>query len=98
MPAPSATGTAARVRSEHFGPDVRLVRNQLADGDAASLVAAPDGTCLTAPVGEGTVVAATYDGAPAALVLRPAAGDTQVVDLYLCGQDEATRSITLTAR
>ena len=54
-------------------------------------------TCLVAPVGEGTVLAATYDGAAAALVLRLPAGDTQVVDLYLCGQTAPLRSITLTA-
>jgi hypothetical protein len=40
---------------------------------------------------------ATYDEAPAYLVLRPAAGDTQVVDLYLCGDTTPRRSITLTA-
>jgi len=94
----AASGDATRVRGDHFGQDVRRVRNQLAGGDAQSLVAAPDATCLPTPVGDGTVVAATYDGAPAALVLRPPAGDTQVVDLFLCGQDEAARSITLTAR
>jgi hypothetical protein len=42
------------------------------------------------------VLAATYDAAAAALVLRPPTGDTQVVDLYLCGQDTPLRSITLT--
>ena len=81
----------------HFGADVRLVRSQLGGDDAKGFAAAPEPTCLPAPVGEGTVLAVDYDGAAAALVLRPPAGDTQVVDLYLCGQTSPRRSITLTA-
>jgi hypothetical protein len=91
-------GDAARIRPDHFGADVRRVRSRIDGGDAKSYSAVPDTACLPAPVGEGTVIAATYDGAPAALVLRPPAGDTQVVDLYLCGQTAPLRSITLTAR
>ncbi len=93
-----AHGNAARIRGDHFGADVRAVRNRIEAGDAKSFSAAPDATCLPGPIGEGTVVAATYNGAPSALVLRPPAGDTQVVDLYLCGETTALRSITLTAR
>ena len=37
------------------------------------------------------------DGSPAVLVYRPVRGDTQVVDLFLCGRRDATRSITLPA-
>jgi hypothetical protein len=87
---------AARIRSNHFGPDVRRIRDGLDDGDAKNFSAAPGASCLVAPVGPGTVLAATYDAAAAALVLRPPTGDTQVVDLYLCGQDTPLRSITLT--
>ena len=47
-----------------------------------------------ADFGDGLAVGATYDGTPAALVLRQPAGDVQVVDLYLCGTTEPTRSIT----
>ncbi len=97
--APEAmAGNVAHIRKAHFGEDVRLVRSQLGGEDAKGFAAAPEPTCLPAPVGEGTVLAVDYDGAAAALVLRPPAGDTQVVDLYLCGQTSPQRSITLTAR
>jgi hypothetical protein len=91
-------GNVAHIRADHFGADVRLVRSQLGGEDAKGFAAAPDTACLPAPVGEGTVLAVEYDGAAAALVLRPPAGDTQVVDLYLCGHTSPQRSITLTAR
>jgi hypothetical protein len=93
----AAAGDVARIREAHFGADVRLVRSRLGDDDAKGFSAAPDSGCLPAPVGEGTVLAVEYDGAAAALVLRPPAGDTQVVDLYLCGRTSPQRSITLTA-
>ncbi len=62
--------------------------------DAASAYAAP--TCATTAFGAGVALAATYDGAPAVLVLREPAGDVQVVDVYVCDTTEPTRSITLT--
>ena len=87
-----------RIRSGHFGADVRAARNALGQPqpDAIAEFGAPASTCAAGIAGEGTVVAATYDGAAAALVLRPAAGDVQVVDLYLCDTTEPARSITLT--
>jgi hypothetical protein len=87
-----------RIRSDEFGPDVRRARNQLADESAQALVEYPAEGCLAVSVEPGSeVVATTYDAAPAALVLRPPSGDVQVVDLYLCGDLEPLRSITLTA-
>lgn len=64
-----------------------------ADDDAAfdALV------CDFATPGHGYAVPVRYDGARAWLVFRKPAGDSQVVDLYLCGSDEPTRSITLPA-
>jgi len=86
-----------RIRSDEFGPDVRRARNQL-EGGSAALVEYPADGCLAVSVEPGSeVVATTYDAAPAALVLRPPSGDVQVVDLYLCGDVEPRRSITLTA-
>ena len=78
---------------------MRRVRHQVElDGDTAALFEYPASGCLAATVDPGSkVVAATYDAAPAALVLRPPSGDVQVVDLYLCGDVEPRRSITLTA-
>jgi hypothetical protein len=87
-----------RIRSDEFGPDVRRARNQLADESAQALVEYPAEGCLAVSVEPGSeVVATTYDAAPAALVLRPPSGDVQVVDLYLCGDLEPRRSITLMA-
>jgi hypothetical protein len=98
--APSADGGAAgpafRVHSESFGSDVRRLRTRLLEDRPSSLLESePD--CLSADVGDGAVVAVTYDGAPAALVLRTPSGAVQVVDLYLCGDAAPRRSITLTA-
>jgi hypothetical protein len=91
------TKNTLRIRSDEFGPDVRRARNQL-EGGSAALLEYPAEGCLAVSVEPGSeVVATTYDAAPAALVLRPPSGDVQVVDLYLCGDLEPRRSITLTA-
>ncbi len=100
-PSDDATSGAAkstfRIRSDEFGPDVRRARNEL-EGGSAALLEYPAEGCLAVSVEPGSeVVATTYDAAPAALVLRPPSGDVQVVDLYLCGDLEPRRSITLTA-
>jgi hypothetical protein len=92
-----AAGKAFQIRSESFGSDVRQARRQLLLDDKAALLEYPAPTCLTTDVGAGDVVAATYDGAAAAIVLRAPSGDVQVVDLYLCGDSTPRRSITLTA-
>ena len=55
------------------------------------------GKCLTADLGRGRWIAVRYDGAPGVLVYRPVRGDTQVVDLFLCGDAAPTRSVTLPA-
>ena len=100
-PSDGASGAAKstfRIRSDEFGPDVRRARNQLEGTNPQALVEYPAEGCLAVGVEPGSeVVATTYDAAPAALVLRPPSGDVQVVDLYLCGDLEPRRSITLTA-
>jgi hypothetical protein len=48
--------------------------------------------------GAGERVAATWDGLPAVVVLRPPTAGRQVVDVYLCGSDEAVATTTLAAR
>lgn len=47
--------------------------------------------------GAGRFVPVTYDGRPAVVVLRRPQGDTQVTDVFLCGDTEPTRTITLPA-
>lgn len=53
--------------------------------------------CDVGDIGPGRLVPVRYDGERAWLVFRHAEGDAQVVDLFLCGADEPTRSITLSA-
>jgi hypothetical protein len=87
-----------QIRSAHFGQDVRRARSTASARGPQGFVAYPpaDG-CLGVDPGSGSLLPVSYDGAPAYLVLRPPAGDTQVVDLYLCGDTASRRSITLTA-
>jgi hypothetical protein len=100
VPAPSAERAAAapvRIRAAHFGADVQRARSKEgtsgSDDNTMGMFMAP--VCPVGDVGPGTAIAATYDGTPAYLVLRPPAGDSQVVDLYVCGTDEPARTITL---
>jgi len=51
--------------------------------------------CDVGDLGRGYVVPVKYDGERAWLVFRKPEGESQVVDLFLCGQDQPTRSITL---
>lgn len=88
---PGEFGAAAlRLRDQA----VRLARFVAVDGTAASVAKA---RCRGRDWGTGRVVPIRYDGSPAVLVYRAPRGDTQVVDLYLCGRDDASRSITLPA-
>lgn len=63
-------------------------------GDATSAAGA---TCLSDAWGEGTFVPVRYAGTPAVLVFRRATGDTQLADLFLCGDSEPRRSVKLPA-
>jgi hypothetical protein len=68
-------------------------RSELSDGPAAAFSG-----CRSARWGEGAFVPVQYGRAPAVLVLRREAGDTQVADLFLCGETDPVRSVTLPAR
>lgn len=83
------------VRSQHFSADA--LRGRALLDDRAFLADQPK-TCADVPTGSDAVagiVAAEYQGAPAALVYRPVAGTSQVVDLYVCGTPRPIRSTTL---
>lgn len=96
-------GYAFKLTPDDFGDKaVRLQRRQLdqrhLDHDAgAALDARAKARCAAGEWGAGRVVVVRYDGSLGALVYRAPRGDTQVADLYLCGRDEPTRSITLSA-
>lgn len=67
--------------------------------DASSLRrAAKQSVCEPGDWGRGRFLAVVYDGTPGWMVLRPPAGDTQVADLFLCGSEQAVRSVTLPVR
>ncbi len=101
-------GPLLRLSSDRFGAQVRRVAGAPAAlaGDAgASMSTNSDSSAArellkacAVPDVPGRTVAVRYDGQRGVLVYRPAKGDTQVVDLYLCGSDEPTRSITLPER
>ena len=100
-----------RLTSERFGPQVRRLQSQeraaaLYGTTTSQSDARPErdeldafgASCSTEGWGAGRRVAVRYDGDLGALVFRRAHGETQVVDLYLCGSDEPARSVTLPAR
>ena len=93
-----AAKSTFRIRSDEFGPDVRRARNQL-EGGSAALVEYPAEGCLAVSVEPGER-GRRHDvrrrSRPPWSCARPS-GDVQVVDLYLCGDLEPRRSITLTA-
>ena len=101
--APDPTSeSAARVDSRSFGTRVLQLRQQRAvldrDLDSGAFLTQSKARCIGRDAGAGAAVPIRYDGTPAVLIYRPPRGDTQVVDLYLCGRDEVVRSITLPAR
>jgi hypothetical protein len=99
-----------RLDSERFGTQVTRLqggdRARMTNGATSALrdwreyAAGLDADAATCPArgwGRGSVVPVRYDGRPGLLVFRKVRGDTQVVDLFLCGADELERSITLPA-
>ena len=62
------------------------------------LRAAVQDVCDPGDWGKGGYVPVLYDRAPGWVVIRPEQGDSQVVDLFLCGSEQAARSVTLPQR
>jgi hypothetical protein len=84
------------VRPRHFTADalagLRVV--DTAQGRRLDSLKVVSRGCVPS-LGNATLVPATYEKAPAALVYHAAAGSTQVVDLYICGSAKPVRSVTL---
>lgn len=74
-------------------PQVRALR-------APSLLSSYSGAsdCLDASVGEGSRVQVTFDDQPGVLVFADTDARRQRVDLYVCGNPEPVRSVTLGSR
>lgn len=91
-----------RLRVRHFADDVAAhptfgtARGTLTGGRATAFDAAGL-TCRADSWGRGTFVPVRYGRTPAVLVFRRALGETQVADLFLCGETEPARSVTLPA-
>jgi len=91
-----------RLRPRHFADDVAgdptisTARSARVGGRAMAYDAAGV-ACRADEWGRGTFVPVRYGRTPAVLVFRRALGDTQVADLFLCGDTEPARSVTLPA-
>lgn len=97
------------LRSEGFADEARDLRldtlaSALQDSDVTSGYGAFDrrlartkdrAVCAPGDWGRGGYVAVVYDGAEGWVVLRRPQGETQVVDLFLCGSESVIRSVTL---
>lgn len=65
--------------------------------DGAQSAAAPWPDCPV-PAGPGRTIGATYDGEPAVLVVAPPLDGVRVAEIYLCGQSEPVRSVSVPVR
>ena len=102
-PSPQDFDAAIGLDPDRFARQVTRIREgrallsltgQKAERNDAALAGIP--ARCSAP-GRGRVVVVRYAGSPGLLVFRPVRGETQVVDLYLCGRAGPTRSVTLPA-
>jgi hypothetical protein len=84
-----------RLRSDSLEQQVRrlVAGSAVAESEQRGLLDA-DGDC-PGPSGPGQALVATYDGAPAVLVLRPPAGGVQLAEVYLCGESAPVRSVSV---
>lgn len=86
-----------RVRVARFAVDVDRLRDRLRRPAAAQGLVRDDVSpgCDPGEWGPGTYQPVRYAGSEGYVVLRPATGDIQVADLFLCGSDQVQRSVTL---
>lgn len=101
----AALGAPPRITADSFAADIRRlqdrpgVRSYAASDElvnGSDLTAKrTDFSCGPAGYGAGKLIAVRYNGRPAVLAYRPAAGETQVVELLQCGSGEVVRSSTI---
>lgn len=96
-PAQDYLARAVRIEPDRFAEQVARLQDHrhLADTPVSGAAVAVPKSAECPPPGRGRVVGVRYAGSPGVLVYRPAHGDTQVVDLILCGRPGTYRSITL---
>ena len=94
------------VRPEHFSSDVRRIRRNLRSlvvdqtstrPPALSSSPPEDDACAADSAGPGALVPVRYGSQRGVLLFGPVRGDSQVVELFACGNPEALRSVTLPA-
>lgn len=101
--AKAALAALPRVDDATFDADAAAARALPGNTDTTSAPDADDpnavfgGTCDRPAWGEGERVLVRYQGTAAALVFRPAADGSQVVDLFACDADDVLRSGVLAA-
>lgn len=95
------SATLDSVRPDHFADDLasarRAIRERGTFSKADSANEAAGALCSADSWGRGRFVPVRYGETPAVLVFRRPVGDTQVVDLFLCGSQDPERSVTLPA-
>jgi hypothetical protein len=95
---------AQPVRPDRFATDARQLRRSAVASrqDATDLpdreLSSYGGGCSPGVWGGGRYLRVAFDREAGWLVYRPPRGETQVVDLFLCGEDTAERSATLPIR
>lgn len=103
VPSPQSyfdAASAYKLRPQHFSRDVVEARKAVAgdiplNGVSSDGIRAPAEPCTRPSWGGGRYVPVRYGAVEGYLVFRKPTGDTQVVDLYLCGARIAVRSVTL---
>jgi hypothetical protein len=90
------------VRPNELADDITAARQAARDSvdfsyEQKSADKAAGALCSADSWGQGRFVLVRYGKTPAVLVFRRPLGDTQVVDLFLCGSEQPERSVTLPA-
>lgn len=98
VPASVPVAVGALSSQTALKPQVRQVR-AAASRPASEQNYAADAACVLPPAesDEETVVSVTYDDVPGALVFRVPVAGAQQVDVFVCGETVAERSLTLRA-
>lgn len=91
---PPALGRPTQLSAQRFGQQV----HRLEPAGPVPARPVPDGsTCVPGGFRDAALVPVRYSGTTGLLVYRRPAGESRVVDLYLCGQQRPARSVTLSA-
>ena len=99
VPASVPLAVSALSSETALKPQVRQVREAAARTTTTGRSYAADAACVlpAAESAEETVVSVTYNDLPGALVFRAPVAGTQQVDVFVCGEAVAERSLTLRA-